>query len=98
MFVPVGSRSKHCRSTCVPRDHGDRRAVQLDGGRPEDVTRSLGLVADTQPRRFLLEAKRSAQTERQLRAIVRMLPQNVVDDDAARPTGGLWWPGRLHEP
>lgn len=86
--------SRQARELASRVTDGDQRAVQLafhcrrtlDGGDLEDLTRSLGVVADTQPRLFLLEAKRSAQTDRQLRAIVRMLPQNVVDDDAARRT------------
>jgi hypothetical protein len=84
--------SQQVRALVSRMTQGDRRAVQLafqcrrmlDGGDLEDVTRSLGSLADTRPRRFLLEAKRSALTDRQLRAIVRMLPQTVIDDDAAR--------------
>jgi len=84
--------SQQVRALVSRVSHDDVRAVQLafqcrrmlDGGDLEDVTRSLGSLADTRPRRFLREAKRSAQTDRQLRAIVRMLPQRVVDDDAAR--------------
>jgi hypothetical protein len=56
----------------------------LDGGDLEDITRSLGELADSKPHLFLAEVKRRSMPTRELRAIVRMLPEAVVDDAGAR--------------
>jgi hypothetical protein len=55
----------------------------LDGGDLEDVSRSLGKVADAQPRVFLEEVKKHRLPLPMLRGIVEMMPESVIDDEAA---------------
>jgi hypothetical protein len=73
-------------------EKGQRQAIDLaflcrrflDGGDLEDVSRSLGMVADAHPRVFLEEVKEHRLPLRQLRKILRMMPESVIDDDVKR--------------
>jgi hypothetical protein len=56
----------------------------LDGGDLEDVSRSLGKVADAQPRVFLEEVKKHRLPLPEMRGILKMLPESVIDDDVRR--------------
>jgi|ERR1700738_4827634 len=55
----------------------------LDGGDLEDVSRSLGKVADAHPRLFLEAVKKHGMPLPELRGIVEMMPESVIDDEAA---------------
>jgi len=71
---------------------GSRHAIELaflcltivDGGDLEDVIHSLGEVADSSPQIFLEEVKKRGLPLRQMRKIVGMMPESVIDDDAKR--------------
>ena len=71
---------------------GDTEAVRVafmarrvvDGGDLEDLTRSLGTVADVRPRLFLMEVKRHNVPSGILRRIVCSMPEDALDDYAAR--------------
>jgi hypothetical protein len=56
----------------------------VDGGDLEDVSRGLGAVADRQPVVFLQEVQLHQLSSAQLRSIVQMMPEDVVDDFAKR--------------
>jgi len=56
----------------------------LDGGNLEDLSRSLGTLADTDPKVFLHQTAKSRLTQRQLRIVLGMMPENTFDDVGKR--------------
>jgi hypothetical protein len=57
----------------------------LDGGDLEEISRSLGAVADTDPEIFLGQINKHHLTSQQLKSIVKMMPKDTGDDQTKRP-------------
>jgi hypothetical protein len=58
--------------------------VFLDGGALEDISRGLGSVADNNPKLFLKHAGKYNLSARQMRRILRMMPEETVDSEEKR--------------
>lgn len=56
----------------------------LDGGDLEDVSRGLGMVADSHPRLFLEGIKRHRLAPQEWRGILLMMPASTIDDEVGR--------------
>lgn len=57
----------------------------FDGGDLEEISRSLGAVADTDPEFFLRQIGKHHLSSQQLESIVKMMPKDTVDDLTKRP-------------
>lgn len=56
-----------------------------DGGDLEEISRSLGAVADTDPEIFLGQISKQHLSSQQLKSIVKMMPKDTGDDLTKRP-------------